>query len=581
MNASPAVERKSCPISAFVKARLERRDEDRFWLPLTLVLGLVSCTAFIFEASQQPGSIPDDARMFLSWMGRFGDANLLKGDLIADYWSSVSPWFYSGIFRLAWLAGIEPVLFVKIMPAMLYPPMAFFAYRLLRSFRFEPIIAFIATAFMLHILIRGDLVTSGTPRALWPLFTLVILDGLSRKMIWQTAAGQLLLAGSYPQMALVTSGMIGLSTFTPWRTPWVDFSRRRITIVGIAAVATLVGIFPFATGTNEFSPTMTLAEARQIPTFQMGGRGQIFNEDGSINFVCSPRTGIFFDKCDDIGDPKIIWLTVWYFSGPVVLFLALFNRCSSARARSALPLLLVTSSFAFAALAAVTMFKLHIPSRYMSFFSLLPYFSTLPLVLGWIHNRSLPFVLKNWQRLSVSMIAGFAVIVAGGIYLAHDVKLKVSTPENPRLLAAIAALPQEAVVGGFVRDLDFSPVYTNRSTLFNRELAIAYQRGYFMPIQQRMLAMRDLILTQDPAILSDRIKALGLDHLVVAQSTLSVPRVPEAFRGFFEKDLGVIEDIAARKGPSLIARLAPRCTSGTFGNELLIDTACLLDQIAR
>lgn len=580
MSTPPATQDKSSSITAFVKERLARRDEDRFWLPLTLLLGFISCAAFLIIAFQHPGSIPDDSQMFLSWMGRFDDPSLLQGDLMANYWASVSPWFYQGIYRLAALAGIKPVVFVKILPALLYPLMAFYTYRLLRSFRIEPIIAFIATAFLLHILTRGDLVISGTPRALWPLLTLVVLDGLSRQKIWQTALGQLLLTGSYPQMALVTSGVIGLSAFMPWQNPWIDFSRRRIIIIAVAAAATIAGIVPFMVGTNDFDPTMTLAEAREIPTFQAGGRGQIFREDGSIDFFCSKRTGIFSDRCDDPGDPKIIWLTIWYFSGALLLFFALFRRQNPNIAQSALPLYLVASSFVFAGLAAVTMFKFHVPSRYMSVFFLLPYLSTLPIVLGWLRNRTLAVVLSHWHRLSLAMTAGLFIIVAGGFYLAGDVKLEVSTPQNPPLLAAIAALPQDTVVGGFVMDLDFSPVFTNRSTLFNRELAIAYQRGYFIPILQRMQAMRDLILTQDPAILGDRIRTLKLDQLVIEQETLANPRVPQPFRGFFGKDLVALEEMPTRNGLSLVAQLAPRCTSGIFGTVLLLDTACILTQIA-
>ena len=121
-------------IAAFVKTRIERRDDDRFWLPLTVVLGFVSGIAFLVKAFSQPGGIPSDAEMFLSWMGRFDDPTLLQSDLIADYWASVSPWFYDAIYRLAWSVGIAPVVFVKILPALLYPPIAFFGYRLLDRF---------------------------------------------------------------------------------------------------------------------------------------------------------------------------------------------------------------------------------------------------------------------------------------------------------------------------------------------------------------------------------------------------------------------------------------------------------------
>lgn len=203
----------------------------------------------------------------------------------------------------------------------------------------------------------------------------------------------------------------------------------------------------------------------------------------------------------------------------------------------------------------------------------------MPVFLAWLRNRTLPVVLKNWRRLSALMIAGFAMLTGGGLILAGDVRPVNFTPKNPPLVAAIAALPRETVVGGFIRDLDFSPVFTNRSTLFNRELTIAYQRGYFVPILQRMQAMRDLILTQDPAVLRDRIEILKIDRLVIEQDTLAHPRVPLAFRTFFGNDLSAMEEATTSNGPSLVAQLAPRCTGGMFGDVLLVDTACMLRQL--
>jgi len=39
--------------------------------------------------------VQDDARVYLIWMQRFLDADLLPGDLIADYLQSVTPWGYA------------------------------------------------------------------------------------------------------------------------------------------------------------------------------------------------------------------------------------------------------------------------------------------------------------------------------------------------------------------------------------------------------------------------------------------------------------------------------------------------------
>ena len=287
--------------------------------------GVGSAFALIIVMFSHPNGVPVDAQMFYLDR-RFDDEDLLKDDHLARYWYSVSPWFYNGIFKAAWFVGIPPVVFVKLLPLALFPLIAFFSFRFLRALEFEPIIAFIAIAFMLANLGRGELVTSGTPRAFWPLMLLVILNGLSRRKLWQTAIAQFLLTGTYPAMALVTSGLIGLSLLTPWKQCCLDFSKGRVTTVIVAAVLTVLAVMPFLKGTKEFAPTMTLDEARGIATFQHDGRGRIFEADGSIDYLCTARTGIFYGKCDGPTDPKAVTLALWYFSGPALLFFSSFGE---------------------------------------------------------------------------------------------------------------------------------------------------------------------------------------------------------------------------------------------------------------
>ena len=122
-------------VADFLSARLEARDEDRLWTALSLLLALVPAYVFMELAFARADRIENDARQFLSWMGRWNDPALLAGDLIADYWSDVSPWAYDELFHAAWAIGIEPVLFTKILPLVLFPLTALFAYRFLRAIR--------------------------------------------------------------------------------------------------------------------------------------------------------------------------------------------------------------------------------------------------------------------------------------------------------------------------------------------------------------------------------------------------------------------------------------------------------------
>jgi len=85
LNASTAGQSGLAAFVAFLRQRLERRDdEDHVWLPMSLGFGLIASLAFLVAVFRVEGTIQDDARMFLSWMGRWDDPELLKGDLVAD-----------------------------------------------------------------------------------------------------------------------------------------------------------------------------------------------------------------------------------------------------------------------------------------------------------------------------------------------------------------------------------------------------------------------------------------------------------------------------------------------------------------
>ncbi|TPW32783.1 hypothetical protein [Pararhizobium mangrovi] len=582
--------------ASFVAGRLARRDEDRFWLGLTLAAGIVSCVVFLVAAFASHGIVEDDARMFLSWMGRWDDPGLLNGDLMADFWSSVSPWAFRAVYRAAWWLGIEPLVFARILPALLFPPTAWLAYRFVRAIGAEPIIGFAAAVTVLHFCVRHSV--SPTPRIFWPLLFLSVLDGLARGRILQTGVAQFFLAATYPQVALTTSGVVGLSLFTPWRRPMFDFSRLRIAIVGFAALCTVAGVAPFILHSDAFGPTATLADAKDMPVFSATGRDNVLTPAGRVDVVCGDRAGLFSgaragivgSDCTGPADPKLIWLIGTVLLGPVVLFLRMFARMrdpseearpatsQTGRLASALPIYIVVSALVGGSIAAMVLFELHLPSRYTRPFLILPGLVTWPLAFEWLRDIAGPRIVRGTRSGRIAVFATGCAMLLFAFVFVSVVKPSLRAPRDPALIAAIRALPKDAVVGGFVGDLDFSPVLTKRSTLFSRELAIAYQLGYFRHLKARMNAVRDIVLTNDPVVLADRIRSLGLDRLLVHSQTLSKPQIPADFRGFFGKNLTERERRAGESGPSALSRYAAACEKGRYRDVLVLDAACLVDR---
>ena len=266
----------------------------------------------------------------------------------------------------------------------------------------------------------------------------------------------------------------------------------------------------------------------------------------------------------------------WYFSGPALLFFSLFRRRKTSPDAAALPMYLIFSSCALALVAAMTMFNCICLSRYTAEFFLLPYLTTLPIILSWLCDATKAPVLRNWQRIRLPMTIAFFGMLAGSVALAAIVKPEINEPHDPELLEAISELPKDAVIGGFVTDLDFSPLMTNRSTLFNPELAIAYHRGYFLPIMSRMDAIRDIVLTRDADIFREKMKETGLTHLLVDSWTLLIPRVSNSFRGFFGEELIRHETAHSISERTVLAQTARQCSMAVFGDVLVLEASCLI-----
>ncbi|KAB0679387.1 hypothetical protein [Aureimonas leprariae] len=550
-------------------------ETERRWLALALGFGLLAAATFVGSALTGPGGIQDDARQFLSWMGRWSDPAPLRGDLVGDYWQSVTPWFYTALFRAASAVGIGPVLFAKLLSALLLPLAALFAYRFGRAMDARPPVAALAAGgFLLCLQIDGP-INGGVPRSLWPVLLAALLDGLARRRTLQVALAQLCLAGSYPQLALVTATVIGLTFLDPARPGFLDLSRARLVLVASAAAATVAGILPFLLGSGAFDPVATLAEARALPSFGFAGRNRIVDADGSLNFLCGQRLGFLGNKCrGSLGIGSLLVLAAMA-AGPVALFwrAARPGRTPAPLMRSTLPLFLFLASAGWFAVASFALFRLHLPSRYTTALFPFTFLTTLPILIEWgLGSGREP--LRPPRRLAVATLgAALAVgIAAFGTVKGHRL---FRQPAEPALVAYLRDLPREAVIAGFVSDLDFSPVLTNRSTLFSRELAIGYQLGYLRPVMARMADMRDAVLTADPAVLADRLRRNGVTVFLAEAETLGPPRVPAAFRGFFPAaELAAAETQAAGR-PSALARRAPACTLRRFGTVLALDARCL------
>lgn len=489
------------------------------WRSLLYALTALTALVYAYLAFFEPGTlryapftIQDDARQFLAWMSRLGNASAMQGDLIADYWQSVCPPFYRAIYAAAHAIGLAPTLFARLLPLTLLALSAWMTWRVAWLMTKRPLAAFVAAAFVVSFVLHEDSIYSATPRAFsTPLF-LVFLDGLLRNRGWTMVPALFLLGLLYPSTAIVGVTMIGLSR-TGWRPFRIDLSLRSWLLGGIAAGAVLLAMLPLADSADRWEPSLTVAEALAMPNLGTPeGRSTIVGLDGRIDYLCSARMGVL---------PEIVpcWSTRWAVIPNLLLMIPLLLLAWQAVQRTryqpdAEPGDLVyawalAAGVAWFVVAVAVAFSLHLPSRFTQ--------RTLSILEFLAIGQMLGLLLDRWAtqgRRRGLAIAGSLT----GLFLLASFATPLpgfNRPSDPEAIRRIAALPEGTMIGGVSDQLDFIPALTGRPALATIEHSIPYHKGYFGPLRERLEASLAAVSSPDPAVLNDYIRRYDVDVIAV------------------------------------------------------------------
>jgi hypothetical protein len=537
-------------------------DIERRGLQLLLALTGVAVLITLYNAffipgtlSYAPFTIQDDARQFLSWTARLDDASALPDDLLASYWHDVSPFLFRTLYGAANLIGLSPVVFSRLLPVPLLFLSAWLAWRVaLRLSGGKPITAFVAAAFLVSFLIHEDSIASATPRAFSAPLFLLFLDGLQRERGAVMIPALALLGLLYPTTALVGVTMLGLSRIgiRPWK---IDFSRRSWLLGGIAAVAVLVAILPFAGAESEWGPTLNVQQALDQPNLgTFDGRSSIVGRSGSVDYLCSARMGLLTEIVP-------CWSTSLAVVPNLLLMVPmLFLAWRALRRKSYRPgdepgdLLhawVIVAGIAWWLVATIVAFKLHLPSRYTQRTLAIFEFLAIGQLLGAQLERRLGVRRRSVLRhipgllLALFFTASFLTPLPG-----------LQRPRDPDAVAQLAAMPAGTVIAGVSEDMDFYPALTGQSVLATIEHAIPYSTRYFDELQRRLGDTLIAVSTPDPAVLADYVRryhvgVIALDagyfefHQLPASWTKVVPDPVRAGQEMLDAHHTVVQDRAA------------------------------------
>lgn len=536
---------------------------------------ILSCLMFLANAFAMPGSayvIQDDARQFLAWTARIADPVALRGDLIADYWESVTPrvlrWLYRGFAAV----GISPVMLSLLLPPVLLLVSAFAAWRVAMVLTCErALAAFIAAAFTMALLVHEDSIFTSTARAFSPPLFLLFLDGLLRRKGLQIILSLGVLAAIYPTTALVGLTMLGLSWLRLHQWPPFDATPRTVATILIATLAVAAPILTLPGEVSRWEPVITIADALTMPNLATpGGRSSIVPHLGAFPWMCSARVGIL---------PEIFpcWASRWAVVVNVMLLLPLLalgyraafqRRVGERQSADIIYFWAVLAGVGWWAIATLFAFKLHLPARYpQRVLSILEWMAIGQIIGVWFDQR-----LDTGRRKSAAILAALLAIVLAVSFATPTPGLR--RPAEPQAIAAIAAAPADVRIGGLSSDLDFVPALTGRSINVSIEHAIPYHLTYFHEIERRLTASVNAVTSPDPEVLARFVSEQRLDLLLVDADFVARGEIPEDYTGVVP---GAVAAGLARmaQGPSALQLGAARCAVLRGERQWLIDATCL------
>ncbi len=513
-----------------------------FWLCLSLVLCLLMAIAPLRQAFSGDYVLQDDSRQHIFWMERFVDPELFPNDYIVDYMKAVAPAGYTAIYRLGAAIGVEPLNLAKLMPVglgILSTILCFFvSMQLLRI----PAAAFVSVALLNESLWASDSIISSTPRAFAMPILLLFLFSLLRRSIVGSLVSILMLSLFYPPLIPILLGVLALNLV--WRDSksiTLSRDRRDHILFASAVIISAILLIPYIGRIGAFGPTVFGAEARSMPEFMPGGRIEVFKSDLITYWLTGRHTGMFnVSPLKPIGYSfalllPFLWLNKDRFQ--------LINSVSNGIV--VLPKLFLTSVIMFFCSHAL-LFYLFLPSRFTAHsfrivFALAGGISSA-IILAWIFVN----VDARWNQKTrrTALITNCLVVVLLFFLVLQPVPgtmsiKKYKTGRYPKLYEFLSHQPKFIVVASLSRTVDDLPVFSKRSILVGREIALPYHKRYYNEIRQRAIDLINAQYSSDIGKLVRFIKQYEVSYLLLERGSF----LPE----YLERDKWVLQFEPAAK----------------------------------
>jgi hypothetical protein len=548
------------------------------WLSLSLGFAILYSYLGLQQAFSGDYVVQDDVRQHVYWMQRFIDPDLFPNDLITDYFQSLAPLGYAGVYRVAAVLGLEPILFSKVLPPVLDIILTIYCFYVCLQVFPVPAAGFASTILLNQSLWMGVDLASSTPRAfIYPLL-LSFLYYLLRRSFWASLACIVLQGLFYPPLVLLSVGVIVLR-LVQWRDGrlWLSSDRRDYVFCAVGVIVGFLILLPQVLNPFIYGPTITAAEARTWPEFLANGRS-VFFVDNPVFYWLGGDSGLLHR-----GLAAPITLLISLFLPLLLVFPRHFPLLRQMTGdRSILPQLMVSSVFWFIAAHAV-LFKLYAPNRYTQHTFRIVMAIAAAIVLltlldaGWRWTTTLP---KTLGMRSLTAAATFTVIMGSLVFypcfLKSFLDVHYIQADQGELYQFLKQQPSDSLTASLSLEADNISTFAARPVLVSREHSRPYDVGFYQQIRQRV---RDLIRAQyspDLAVVKAVIDQYQVDFWLLDQDSFKPEKIQEnTWLNQFQPEIEqALSGLKQGTTPAL-ARLQKRCSALKTKEINLLKASCI------
>jgi hypothetical protein len=552
-----------------------------FWFGLSLTFAIIYSLLELKQAFSSAYVVQDDVRVYVSWMQRFLEPDLLPNDLLADYFQSVTPFGYAALYQLIASVGIDPLYLSKILPLLLLLLTTGYCFAVCMQILPVPAVGFITTLlFSQNLVMRDDLV-SATPRSFIYLLFLAFVYYLQRGNALLCLVAIALSGLFYPPLLFILSGILILRVWH-WQDKLPRLSQNRrdymfsITGLGVA----LIMMLPYALSSSEYGSAVSLNAVRALPEFSETGRIPFFDDNPFQFWLLGQHSGLL---------PNILEhpLSSMGFLLPILLryperFPLVKRVTSNIRLLPKIALVSVGMFFA----AHFTLYKLFAPARYtrytLKFVIILAAGIAIAAILDAVFRTSKKSTQfpEHWQFLAfgLTVLLGTALIFYP-LLLSRFPNSNYIKGDAPVVYEFFQKQPKDILIAGLSPETDNLPTFSQRAILIGWEYAVPYHIRYDRQIRQRATDLIRAQYTQNLVEVQIFIQKYGVDFFLLDRTAFT----PEYIKTnpwlkqwqFIAKD--ILATLQQGKAPALVSMLK-RCSVEETETLIVLQAKCVTTQ---